>query len=161
MRTAATRLGAAIHRPRLVLLKCGQSPLLLLAAGFLLGSHHYHHHHTLYTGTEPWGALCRGAERPLRRPAESDLVWGTGAARAGGHGTGVYFSRETRRKQTACPELSSAVPCPNPKQTPSTKALVQHPPPRGAAHERVGERTSGASTPCSTRSHSWLPSLFL
>lgn len=99
-------------------------------------------------------SLGRRGRTPSRNPAESDLVWGPGAARAG-TAQGSTFPRDI----TGAVQ-SSAVQFLNPKQSPCAEAMVQQPltPPRGGGNnQRTGERTSGASNPCSACVHSWLP----
>lgn len=74
-------------------------------------------------------SLGRRGRTPSRNPAESDLVWGPGAARAG-TAQGSTFPRDI----TGAVQ-SSALQFLNPKQSPCAEAMVQQPltPPRGGA----------------------------
>lgn len=81
------------------------------------------------------GSSLRRRERtPSRNPAESDLVWGNRRSAGGRAPHRGRLSLETAREQSTCPELSSAVPCPDPKQSPCAEAVVLQPPTPGGGN---------------------------
>lgn len=155
-RATARSPGATVSGPRPVLLKCGAiadtSWVSCVFCGFPGG---------LEWRAEPPGAL-RGDRGEGVRTLQSVVMsplWGSGAARAGGHRAGGDFPQGPDRGQSACPGDSAAASCANLGQTPFPRHPTQTSQEAGA-RARL-ELTSGASAPCAARSPSWLPSPFL
>lgn len=138
-------LTAAVHRPQPTLSKCRQS---LLSPGCLLS---LGVSTVLSTPAPSPGELSEKApEDPTLGIPQRAILSGEQAQRGRMGGRAPHRGRlslETSREQSACPEHSSAVPCPNPKQTPCDEAMVQQPPIPGVGDQHIKEPGSAHLAP--------------
>lgn len=110
----------------------------LPAACFLLGFPR-----ALFTRTASWVGLYGGAGGPARNPTESDPVWGTGTALAGGTAQGSTFPRDVT-KAVCVSRAQLCSPLPQPRVNPLCQSLGATPPGGG---EHIKERGSAHLAP--------------